>query len=94
MAQTSRVTGVATHITSGNNITQVWYHKTAVVTFTANTIELNSGGWRTNTTKLRMNQTAAQFNLPFSVYQKKGEWFVTFKGETVPFHDGMCLFNY
>ena len=33
-----------------------------------------------------MNQAGNQFNLGYSVYQEKGQWFCTFKGETKPFN--------
>lgn len=52
---------------------------------------MNSGGWLTKVTKDRMNQTANEFNLGYGVYQKNGKWFVTFKGEVLPFKDGMKL---
>lgn len=44
-------------------------HATDVVTFTSGTITLNSGGWRTVTTKARLN-----YALP--VYSEKGTWYV------------------
>lgn len=44
--------------TDDEGYTNVVYHETAVVKFNAEKIILNSGGWRTNTTKLRMNQAS------------------------------------
>lgn len=76
MAQTSRVTGRATSIYSDADGTHVQYHNTRVVSFDAKRITLRTGGWRTMTTKTRMNQAASQFRLGFSVYQKAGEWYV------------------
>lgn len=68
------------------------YHETAIVEFNDNRIKLNSGGWRTVTTKRKMNQTANQFGLGYEVKQKGGNWFVTLPtGETVPFHDGISF---
>jgi len=72
-------------------MTAVRYHATEVVQFDNDKIILNSGGWRSNTTKLRMNQTSNQYGLGFSVYQRNFEWFVDFGGSTVPFVDGMTL---
>jgi hypothetical protein len=41
------------------------------------TIRLNHGGWKTATTKMRMNQFSAEFcSGIYSVSQEKGEWFV------------------
>lgn len=101
MSQTSRVGKTATKIFktvewNGNgafSVTIVQYHDTAVVTFCDEWIKLNSGGWRTKTTKLRMNQTANQFDLNFDVFQKDYQWFVrdVVVGTLVPFEDGMIL---
>lgn len=69
-----------------------FYHSTAIVgVFKDGSIRLNSGGWLTSTTKLAMNQASNQDSLGFSVFQKSGDWFVTWKGETLPFIDGMFL---
>lgn len=58
--------------------TTVTYHGTPVVQiFTDGTIKLDTGGYRTVTTKRRMNQAAREFNLPYSVWQKDYEWYVT-----------------
>ena len=91
MAQNREVRGVATNIRTENGTTHVRYHYTDVVSFNEDTIVLRSGGWQTVTTKARMNQTANQFGLNFSVFQRKGSWFVDFNGETLDFSDGMTL---
>jgi len=40
-------------------------------------VTLNTGGWKSNTTKTRMNQFANEFcNSAFSVFQEKGNWYV------------------
>ena len=58
--------------------TIVTYHKTPVVTVDPDgTVTLNSGGWRSATTKTRINQAARQFNLRFSVHQRDFQWFVS-----------------
>jgi hypothetical protein len=54
-------------------------------------ITLNSGGWKTNTTKTAINRAFSQLNLDGHISQVKGQWFVTFNGETVKFDDGMTL---
>ena len=81
----------ATSIRHDNGATVVRYHQTDVVTVAGNQITLDSGGWRTVTTKRRMNQAANEFSLPFAVYQRRGEWFVDYRGETLRFADGMTL---
>jgi hypothetical protein len=70
----------------------VQYHDTLVVRKEGNVIVLNSGGWKTNTTKLRMNQFAQYCcGGAFGVYQYHYEWYVrnNVTHETAPFEDGM-----
>ena len=80
---------------SGNNTTIrgnadqtliITLHHTDIVTITPKQIILNTGGWFTNTTKTRMQQVSHQFNLGYNVFQKKGSWFVDFKGIEKPFN--------
>jgi len=63
-------------------------HNTDIVTaFPNGTLRLNTGGWRTVTTKARMNQW-----LPFgNVYQKDYEWWLTLNGRHYLYHDGVVL---
>jgi len=91
MAQTQEVRGVATSIRTENGTTTVKYHNTDVVSFDSNFVVLDSGGWQTVTTKLRMNQASNQFGLGYSVFQKDREWFVDWDGQTLPFKDCMIL---
>jgi hypothetical protein len=81
-----RLNQVGSHKTSIftdiDEMTKVSYHHTAVVSFNEKKIVLDNGGYRTVTTKARMNQASNQFNLGFSVYQKDYKWYVDFKGVT------------
>ena len=70
-----------TKVITGNGMTKVVYHDTAVVTFNDDHIILDSGGWWTRTTKARMNQAAQQFCLGYYVKQVQGNWVVTFQDE-------------
>lgn len=65
--------------------TQVVFHQTPVVTFDAHRIALNTGGWRTRSSKVRMNQASQEFGLGFRVYQKQGAWFVKCDGQVHAF---------
>lgn len=85
MAQTREVRGVATKVWSENGWGVVTYHSTDVVKWDESTVALNSGGWKTTTTKRRMNQAARQFDLGYYVWQHNFEWFVTTKTGTYPF---------
>ena len=83
----------ATTVAAGpDRKTRVTYHSTAIVTYDAETVTLDSGGWQTVTTKRKMNQAARQFSLGFSVTQRDFEWFVTLpNGEEVAFEDGLTF---
>lgn len=76
MARWNEVGKHKTHIRTDGSLTSVRYHQTDVVQFDADLIHLDTGGWKTNTTKLRMNQTSNEFGLDFQVYQEKFEWYV------------------
>jgi len=83
--QTKRVQGVATSVYESPDVIRVTYHNTAVVEVTHNRIVLNTGGWKTVTTKRRMNQTSNQYGLKYRVYQSKGCWFVYYNGKDLAF---------
>lgn len=60
-------------------------HNTIVVTIHKNgSYTLNTNGWRTVTTKQRINQYC-----PIGVYQRKNRWYVG--TESHPFFDGMIV---
>ena len=63
-------------------------HDTNVVTFNPDgSVTLDSGGWRTVTTKARMNEYA-----PCRVSQDRGQWYVSTDGETrVVYADGITI---
>jgi hypothetical protein len=85
----------------------VTYIRTEIVRWDANrNVTLNSGGWRTVTTKRKMVQASNQFNLGYTVHQSKGDWFVTVFGVspegydsasaehgaiTFPYYDGITF---
>ena len=54
----------------------ITYHQTMVFKYDLKKVVLNTGGWKTVTTKRRMNQGFSAMNLPYSVYQEKKEWYV------------------
>lgn len=70
---------------------EVIYHSTVIVAWNTSKIVLNSDNWKTSTTKRKMNQCSNQFDLRFRVYQEDFIWYVSWKGEILPFHDGMVL---
>ncbi len=78
---------------SFHGLTYVTYHATDVVAFDNEKIILDTGGWFTNTTKLRMNQASNQFSLGYSVFQKNHQWYVTYCGKTVKFDGDSVTFQ-
>ena len=94
MARTNKVGEHKTAIYQSDGYTCIRYHSTEVVRFNDNEIILNSGGWQTVTTKLRMNQASNMFHLGFRVSQRQHEWFVDYYAQgrlTFTFRDGMIL---
>lgn len=53
--------------------------------------KLNSGGFRTASTKATINATMLALNLKVYVFQRKGQWFVDVDGNEVEFIDGMVI---
>lgn len=71
-------------------------YDTDIVAVEGKTITLNSGGWKTNHTKKCMNLALRDVFGQVSVYQKQGDWYVSFLNEfntmqVVSFQDGLKL---
>lgn len=94
--RTKKYSNVA--VFSSPELLKITLHSTDVIVFDRQRgmIKLNSGGWNTVTTKTAINNALRQLesltgqSLP-SVFQKKGEWFLTNGQE---FQDGMELAVY
>ena len=90
-----KVQGIATTVVetkhNSGSLIVVSYHQTAVVMITPRNIRLNTGGWHTYTTKLRMNQASNQFGLGYKVFQRRGDWYVKYGGKVKPFEDDEIL---
>jgi hypothetical protein len=70
----------------------VQFHNTVV--FRASPLRLaylNSNGWRTVTTKQRMNSYLRQFGYPLSIYQKNHVWYVSTPTGDIEFEDDICF---
>ena len=77
---------------SSNKVLIVTYHSTPVVkVINDRYVVLNSGGYRTNTTKRRMNQASLQYLLGFEVYQVDFQWYVSLGEEIAPYEDGIVI---
>lgn len=51
-------------------------HDNEIVRYTNDDIMIYDCGWRTVTTKTAINNALRQLNSPYSVYQKKGIWYI------------------
>lgn len=91
MTQLTQVSKHNTTIFNDGTHTVVKFHYTDVVKFNHREIVLDSNGYQTYTTKVRMNQASNQYNLGYYVYQRDFEWFVNYQGRTLEFYDGMVL---
>lgn len=82
--------------TDSNGTLCVKYHNTIVWQRKPDgTVILDSGGWRTRTTSLRMCQAFRQFGYPYNVHQVKGAWYVYDRvtGRDVPYFDHMLVYS-
>lgn len=78
MAQQTRISKNNTRITWNGDARIVTLHGTDVVkSYSNGLVTLNSGGWRTSTTKTRINQVAAEWGLGFRVHQDNYVWYVS-----------------
>ena len=85
MGQQYRIgTGNTAVMVNGDDLSVI-LHSTEVVKRVSGVITLKTGGWFTPTTKTRMQQASRQYGLGYNVFQKAGEWFVDWKGVTLPF---------
>lgn len=87
MAQSQKVRGGNTTLAFESDSIIVTFYGTVVASVRRDAdgyssyVKLNNGGFATSTTKLRMNQFANEYcSGAFSVYQRKGDWFVAIEG--------------
>lgn len=86
-----KLSNYKTTVSEQNGMMTVVYVNTAIVQWNNDKIILNTGGWKSVTTKRKMNQASNQFSLGYGVFQKDYEWFITWKGETIPFDDNEII---
>lgn len=96
----SRLVGNNTvEVTFNDGSRIVKFHDTIIITFKKGSVTLNTDGYRTQTTRDRINAYRAETKV--TVYQEKGLWYAhsstgaedyTWRGETDPvFYDGMTF---
>ena len=69
----------------------VYLHGNHIATVFADSIQLFDGGWRSNTTKSRLNALCYEFAYGCGVFQKQFEWFISSRAGTVDFDSGVTL---
>jgi len=105
MARMDKLSTYKTTVEVEGDKGSVIYVNTKIVAWDGDNITLNSGGWQTVTTKRKMCQASNQFGLRFTVYQRKGIWYVDVKYHgglphgywselNIPFFDGMTFNKY
>ena len=73
-------------------VAEVRLHGNLISMVSENRITLYDGGWRSNTTKSRLNAVLRANGLPGdSVFQRNHEWFISYDGNTEPFESGAML---
>lgn len=95
MAQTHIFRGVETTTYRNRDGALVGiYRGTEVASQLGNVITLKTGGWKSRTTKLRMNQFSNSFvSSRFKVKQKDYLWFVLLDDKEIPFTDESITFE-
>lgn len=87
MVRNSGVPGDSIHLKYHNTYILTWYQD--------GRIELNTGGWRTVTTKSRINEFLGRES-EWSIFQKNFEWFLSNHSsnpaQVIPFYDGVILY--
>ena len=68
-------------------------HQIATVDHDTNAVKVSSCGWQTVTTKSRLNAILSEVKYGCSVFQKQWNWYVSFRGQTQDFMDGMILLD-
>ena len=78
-----------------SNCSSVYLHGHQIATLDHNTnaLKLNSCGYETVTTKSRLNAILEEVKYGCKVFQKNFNWFVSFRGTTTDFIDGMILLD-
>lgn len=72
----NKLSNYKTTIAARNGNTCITYQSTVIVEFDNECVILRTGGWKSVTTKRKMNQASYQFALGYGVSQICGDWYV------------------
>lgn len=73
------------------DVNYVYLHNNHIATVGDTFIELYTCGYRTNTTKSRLNAILSEHGNGAYIFQKNYQWFIHNDGQKVPFTEGMIL---
>lgn len=80
-----------THVANKDGVSFVFLHGNCIAQIGDTWLRLFDGGWRTNTTKSRLNAILSEHGTGERVFQKNWQWFVSTSAGDVEFEDGMKL---
>ena len=69
----------------------VYLHGNHIATIGDTFLELYTCGYKTNTTKSRLNAILQEHANGDYIFQKNYEWFINTNGRVIPFTEGMIL---
>ena len=69
----------------------VYLHGNHIATILETSLELYTCGYKTNTTKSRLNAILKEHGNDARIFQRDFEWFVVDNDQTIPFTEGMVL---
>lgn len=74
------IKGVHTTVTDRDNVVTVRYHNTIVFMLDRvnHRLTINDGGFRTFTTKKRLNQAFRYYKINVSVFQRNFDWYISY----------------
>ena len=78
MGQMQRISKNNTKITSRSDGWDVRLYNTVVIRRVGNVVTIDTGGYKTATTRARINQVCNEYDLPFRVGVHKGDFFLAF----------------
>ena len=81
-----------TEVVACSNIVDVFLYGNLIARIGETWMELFDGGRQSATTKSRLNAILREHGLKNEyVFQKKGNWFIQYNGNPIPFFSGMRL---
>ena len=81
-----------TEVISCSHVSDVYLHGNLIARIGETWMELFDGGYRSATTKSRINSLLSEFGIEGErIFSKNFEWFIVYNGQTIPFFSGMRL---